>query len=179
MDTPDAQPEQPLRQRPRSSSQHPRRQGREFALQVLYQVDITGMEPHQALALFWQNFEPGTKGREFTTDLVEGSWRERERLDTLIADAAQHWRLGRLPKVDFNLLRLGTYELLTYPDLSAGVTINEAIEIARRYCSDDAPTFINGVLDRIATVVGKKTEQIKKAEKAEKALHHEPIESSD
>jgi N utilization substance protein B len=143
----------PPQQRPR---QHTRRQGREFALQVLYQVDITGTEPHKALAMFWQNFEPGTKGHEFTTDLVEGSWRERERLDTLIADAAEHWRLGRLPKVDFNLLRLGTYELLTYPDLSAGVTINEAIEIARRYCSDDAPTFINGVLDRIATVVGKK-----------------------
>ncbi len=178
LDTHDAQPEQPPRQQPR---QHSRRQGREFALQVLYQVDLTGTEPHQALALFWQNFEPGIKGREFTTDLVEGSWRERERLDTLIADAAEHWRLGRLPKVDLNLLRLGTYELLIYPDLSVGVTINEAIEIARRYCSDDAPMFINGVLDRIATVVGKKTQQIekiKKTEKAEKTLHHEPIEPS-
>ena len=133
-----------------------RRQGREFALQVLYQLDITGTEPRQALALFWENFEPTAKGREFTTDLVEGSWRERERLDALIAEAAEHWRLGRLPKVDFNLLRLGAYELLMYPDLSAGVTINEAIEISRRYCSDEAPMFINGVLDRIASVVGKK-----------------------
>jgi N utilization substance protein B len=181
LEIPDAQPEQPPRQPTR---QHPRRQGREFALQVLYQVDLTGTEPHQALALFWQNFEPGTKGREFTTDLVEGSWRERERLDTLIADAAENWRLGRLPKVDVNLLRLSTYELLTYPDLSAGVTINEAIEIARRYCSDEAPTFINGVLDRIATVVGKKTEKqaekkTQQIEQVKKAQHHEPTESSD
>lgn len=180
MDTLDVhgiQPERTPRQQPR---QHPRRQGREFALQVLYQVDMTGADPHQALALFWQNFEPAAKGRKFTTDLVQGSWRERERLDMLIAEAAQRWRLGRLPKVDFNLLRLGTYELLTYPDLSAGVTINEAIEIARRYCSDDAPTFVNGVLDRIATVVGKKTvEKVEQIEKAEKAKRHEPIESSD
>ncbi len=73
--------------------------------------------------------------------------------------AAEHWRLGRLPKVELNLLRLGAYELIAYPDLSAGVTINEAIEIARRYCSDDAPTFVNGVLDRIAGVVGKKVQQ--------------------
>ena len=77
----------------------------------------------------------------------------------MISDAAEHWRLGRLPKVELNLLRLGAYELGAYPDLSAGVTINEAIEIARRYCSDDAPTFINGVLDRIAGVVGKKVQQ--------------------
>ena len=136
-----------------------RRQGREFALQVLYQVDMTGTEPRQALAMFWQNFKPKARKRGFTTDLVEGAWRERERLDRLIADAAEHWRLGRLPKVDWNLLRLGAYELLSYPDLSAGVTINEAIEIARRYCSDEAPMFINGVLDRIATVAGKKADR--------------------
>ena len=135
-----------------------RRQGREFALQILYQVDVTGGEPRQALGLFWQNFEPGADTREFTNDLVQGVWRERERVDKLIADAAEHWRLGRLPKVDLNLLRLGAYELLAYPHIALGVTINEAIEIARRYCSDEAPMFVNGVLDHIATVVGKKAQ---------------------
>jgi N utilization substance protein B len=135
-----------------------RRQGREHALQVLYQVDLTGVDPRQALALFWQNFEPRTNTDGFTAELVEGTWRERERIDTLIADATEHWRLGRLPKVDLNLLRLSVYELLAYPHIALGVTINEAIEIARRYCSDDAPTFINGVLDRIATVIGKKAQ---------------------
>jgi N utilization substance protein B len=133
-----------------------RRQGREFALQVLYLLDMFGSEPRQALGVFWQNFEPHVTMREFTNDLVEGAWRERARLDALIADAAENWRLGRLPRVDLNLLRLGTYELLTYANLSPGVTINEAIEISRRYCSDEAPTFINGILDHIATVIGKK-----------------------
>jgi N utilization substance protein B len=135
-----------------------RRQGREFALQILYQVDVTGVDPHQALALFWQNFEPSADTQEFTNDLVQGAWCERERIDKLIAGATENWRLGRLPKVDLNLLRLAVYEMLAYPQMSLGVTINEAIEISRRYCSDEAPTFINGVLDRIAIVIGKKAQ---------------------
>jgi N utilization substance protein B len=133
-----------------------RRQGREFALQVLYALDLMGGDPRQTLRMFWQVFEPRVDAHEFTDELVEGTWRERERLDQLIAEAAENWRLGRLPKVDLNLLRLGAYELLSYPRLAPGVTINEAIEIARRYCSDEAPTFINGILDHIATTIGKK-----------------------
>jgi len=136
-----------------------RRQAREFALQVLYQVDLGSGDPRQALAIFWQNFEPSVDTREFTDELVLGAWHERNRIDKLIAEAAEHWRLGRLPKVDLNLLRLSVYELLTYPHIAPNVTINEAIEIARRYCSDDAPVFINGVLDRIATVIGKKAQK--------------------
>jgi N utilization substance protein B len=119
-------------------------------------MDIAGLDPREALTLFWQNFEPGADTRNFTAELVEGVWRERKQIDQLIADAIEHWRLGRLPRVDLNLLRLATYELLAYPHLAPGVTINEAIEIARRYCSDEAPMFVNGVLDRIATVIGKK-----------------------
>jgi transcription antitermination protein NusB len=135
-----------------------RRQARESALQALYQIDMSGIEPRRALGLFWQSFEPPADTREFTTELVEGTCKERERLDRLIAEAAEHWRIGRLPKVELNLLRMGVYELLSYPQISANVTINEAIEIARLYCGDDAPTFINGVLDRVATVIGKKAQ---------------------
>jgi N utilization substance protein B len=135
-----------------------RRQAREYALQVLYQVDLSGVTPRQALALFWQNFEPTVDSQDFTNELVEGTWRERDRIDRMIANVAENWRLGRLPRVDLNLLRLGVYEILSYPQLSPGVTINEAIEIARLYCGDEAPTFINGVLDRVALMVGKKAQ---------------------
>lgn len=135
-----------------------RRQSRESALQVLYQIDMSGTDPRHALGLFWQSFEPTESTREFTTELVEGTYKERDRLDLLITEAAEHWRIGRLPKVELNLLRMGVYELLSYPHISANVTINEAIEIARLYCGDDAPTFINGVLDRVATVIGKKAQ---------------------
>jgi N utilization substance protein B len=108
--------------------------------------------------LFWQNFEAKVDSRDFTNELVEGTWRERERIDKIIAEVAENWRLGRLPRVDLNLLRLGVYELLSYPQLAPGVTINEAIEIARLYCGDEAPTFINGVLDRVAVMIGKKAQ---------------------
>jgi len=70
--------------------------------------------------------------------------------------AQEHWRLPRLSRVDLNLLRLATYELLACPDIPAPVTINEAIEIARRFGSDDSSTFVNGVLDHVATVLGLK-----------------------
>ena len=133
-----------------------RRQGRELALQVLYALEMLGGEPRQALFLFWRTLASRFIVSEFTNELVEGVWRERERIDKLIADAAENWRLGRLPKVELNLLRLGVYELLTYPLIAPNITINEAIEIARRYGGDDAPTFVNGILDHIATVIGKK-----------------------
>ena len=162
---------------PSAASKRPtRRQAREWALQILYQIDVSGTAPDRALALFGRCFASADVVRGFTADLVTGTRRDRRTLDRLIADAAEHWRLGRLPKVDLNLLRLAAYELSAYPELSAGVTINEAIEIARRYCSDDAPTFVNGVLDRIAAEVGKKDgpagpEAQKEAKKKEEEPH--------
>jgi len=117
---------------------------------------MVGGEPRHALFFFWRTLASRFIASEFTNELVEGVWRERERIDKLIADAAENWRLGRLPKVELNLLRLAVYELLAYPLISPNITINEAIEIGRRYGGDDAPTFINGILDHIATVIGKK-----------------------
>jgi N utilization substance protein B len=138
-----------------------RRRGRELALQILYQIDMTGQEPGRALALFWENFEgqaeaiqPGAK--DFAVELVEGVWCERERIDKLIANSAEHWRLGRIARVDINILRVATYEVLCCPDTPASVIINEAVEIARRYGTNDSPPFVNGVLDHIATVLDKK-----------------------
>jgi N utilization substance protein B len=138
-----------------------RRRGRELALQILYQIDITGQELNGALAIFWENFEsqpgaiqPGAK--DFAVELVEGVWRERERIDKLIANSAEHWRLGRIARVDINVLRVATYEVLCCPDIPASVVINEAVEIARRYGTEDSPPFVNGILDHIATVLDKK-----------------------
>jgi len=84
---------------------------------------------------------------------------KRDRIDELIAAASQHWRLPRLSRVDLSLLRLSTYELLACPDIPASVTIDEAIEIARRFGSEDSAAFVNGVLDAIATSVGAKDKE--------------------
>jgi N utilization substance protein B len=142
-----------------------RREARELALQALYQVDLAAeADPERGLALFWRHFSPGGEQVDpFARELVEGVLQNRERIDGLIAGAAERWRLPRLSRVDLGLLRLATYELLALPEIPASVTINEAIEIARRFGSDDSAAFVNGVLDAIAGVLG-----VKEREKADR-----------
>ncbi|HYR97139.1 MAG TPA: transcription antitermination factor NusB [Candidatus Binatus sp.] len=134
-----------------------RREARELALQALYQLDVTGEgDSARGLAVFWTHFEAEADVRSFARELVEGVHEHRERIDALISESAEHWRLPRLSRVDLNLLRLATFELLARPDIPASVTINEAIEIARRFGSDDSAAFVNGVLDHVAAVLGVK-----------------------
>src|SRR5262250_933385 len=128
-----------------------RREAREQALQVLYQLDMAGNEPE------WGRLYGPDDVQAFTRELVDGVRANRERIDALIAGHSEHWRLPRLSRVDLNLLRLATFELLARPEIPASVTINEAIEIARRFGSEDSAAFVNGVLDAIATVVRPKS----------------------
>ena len=134
-----------------------RREARELALQALYQLDVTGEgDTARGLAVFWTHFEAPDDVRGFARELVQGVAEHRERIDVLLAESAEHWRLPRLSRVDLNLLRLATFELLARPDIPASVTINEAIEIARRFGSDDSAAFVNGVLDHVAATLGVK-----------------------
>jgi N utilization substance protein B len=134
-----------------------RRDARELALQALYQIDVTAEgDRERGLALFWRHFDGRDDVKAFAGELVEGVRAHQERIDALIAESAEHWRLPRLSRVDLNLLRLATFELLARPDIPASVTMNEAIEIARRFGSEDSAAFVNGVLDRVATVLGVK-----------------------
>ena len=134
-----------------------RREARELALQALYQLDLAGGEdPARSLAHFWTQYDEKREVQGFARELVDGVRAHRERIDDLIGTSAEHWRLPRLSRVDLNLLRLATFELLARPDIPAPVTINEAIEIARRFGSEDSATFVNGVLDHVAMVLGVK-----------------------
>lgn len=133
---------------------------REFALQALYKLDMLGEGAAQgALGLFWEHFLPegmarGGETEAFAHQLVSGVEENRVRIDEVIAAAAEHWQLPRLSRVDLNVLRLATFELLERAEIPASVTINEAIEIAKRFGSQDSPGFVNGVLDHIAGVLG-------------------------
>ena len=132
-----------------------RREARELALQALYQVDVAAeADPTRGLALFWGHFNPSEEIDDFACELVDGVLAQKEKIDALIGESAQRWRLPRLSRVDLNILRLATFELLGRPEIPASVTINEAIEIARRFGSDDSAAFVNGVLDAIAGVLG-------------------------
>jgi N utilization substance protein B len=130
-----------------------RRAGRELALQALYQRDVVG-EGEGSAAAFWDSVTAEPAAIAFGRELVAGVGVHAERIDGLIGLAAEHWRLGRLSRVDLCVLRLATYELLERDEIPVSVTIDEAIEVARRYGSDDSPAFVNGVLDRIARMAG-------------------------
>jgi N utilization substance protein B len=137
-----------------------RRRAREAALQALYQLHLNpGLLPEQALANVFDTLSRGPDGaadeiagdmRVFASRLLGGVAAERERLDEVLTAASTHWRLDRMAAVDRNLLRLATFELLFEADIPASVTIDEALEIAKRFGTADSPAFINGVLQRVA-----------------------------
>lgn len=127
-----------------------RRQARECALQVLFQIEFQEIEPRQALELYWRRHEVPSEVREFAEKLIEGVWRNRSEIDSLIAKHSTNWRLDRMPAVDRNILRIAGYELLFEREIAASVTLNEAIEVAKRYGTEESSSFVNGVLDPIA-----------------------------
>jgi N utilization substance protein B len=145
-----------------------RRRAREFALQILYQLDVQEqLSDEQAIALFWRNFAataeaeggpPAELGevQPFAEKLVRGVREHLAELDAQIQSASRNWRLERMARVDRNLLRLALYELKFVEDVPAKVAINEAIEIAKRYGTSESSAFVNGILDRCREELGKK-----------------------
>ncbi len=128
-----------------------RRKSREYAFQFLFQFDFTGRQPEKKdFEDFWADKDVDAGGREFTEDIVLGTISRIEEIDAAIQAAAEHWVLQRMAAVDRNVLRAATYELLYRKDIPSAVTINEAIEIAKRYSSLESAAFINGILDTIA-----------------------------
>jgi len=129
-----------------------RRKGRELALQALYQIEMTGDISAGAVDSFLNHFEGAAKAKEFARRLVSGVVSQRSEIDRRIEQSTENWKLARLAKVDLLILRLATYELVYCPDIPHNVSLNEAIEIGKRFGTDDSAAFINGVLDQIAQV---------------------------
>jgi N utilization substance protein B len=137
-----------------------RRKAREAALQLLYQVDLTGDRADTAFDAYWESLpgvEQDLRTREFAEGLVRFVLGDEARIDAAIDSAAHNWDIDRFSRVDLNLLRLAVGELLGSPDVPAPVVINEAVEIARRFSDERSASFINGVLDRVARDAGRIT----------------------
>ena len=128
-----------------------RTQGREFALQVLYKIDITKEGPEKSLEEFWQysSKEADNQVREFTDRLVKGVMENLAQIDSRITASAKNWQLKRMAVVDRNILRLGCFELTFCGDVPPKVSINEAIDLAKKYSGPEAGKFVNGILDKI------------------------------
>ncbi|MBW2000811.1 MAG: transcription antitermination factor NusB [Deltaproteobacteria bacterium] len=126
-----------------------RRKARELAVQVLFHLEFNPGEPEEAFRLVSECFGSPRSVRAFSKQLVQGVWEKREELDELIRQSSKNWRLERMSHVDRNVLRIGTYELMYMKDIPAKVSINEAVEIGKKYGSEESGSFINGILDNI------------------------------
>ncbi len=126
-----------------------RSQCREWALKFLYGADFARSRSQDDLERFWGHFHPEGPGvPAYLRELAGGVASHQEELDALIARYSEHWRLERMTVVDRNLLRLAAYELLYQPKIPPKVVINEAVELAKRYGSEDSGAFVNGILDQ-------------------------------
>jgi transcription antitermination protein NusB len=138
-----------------------RRSGRAYALQLLYardgdaSTDVAGAAGEWAHA-FELQVEPDAAA--FARDLVAASASHAAKVDELITSSSKNWRIDRMSRVDRNILRLGACELLAFRDVPVKVVINEAVELAKRFGTAESSAFVNGVLDRIATAVGRSAE---------------------
>lgn len=126
-----------------------RRKARELALQMLFQHDMGGNNPDQIVGTFeeLQKSKPNT--REFATKIFRGTVDNLEKIDDMIQNQAENWRLSRMAAVDRNIIRMSVYEFLHENDTPKLVVIDEAIEIAKKYGTQKSSQFINGILDGI------------------------------
>ena len=138
-----------------------RRDGRELALQALYSKDLVLQDVNYALKRIIESFGEGeeptlevnSKAYAFASELVNGVIAHLSDIDGRIADQSKHWSMARMARVDLNILRLAVFELLYRPDIPKNVTMNEAIEVAKRFGAEDSASFVNGILDEIASTV--------------------------
>jgi N utilization substance protein B len=138
-----------------------RRKSREFALQILYQLDITKQDATKTLSQLQDHFSPNEKRDEFAERLVLGVLEHCQEIDGLVEQNSENWRLDRINIVDRNILRIAIFELLYCGEIPPKVTLNEAIDLGKRYGSEDSGSFINGILDRIQNEVVRKPIQPK------------------
>lgn len=135
-----------------------RREGRELALQALYSADLGQLDGAHALERIIESFAEGSepavgknsKALAFALQLLNGVLANRPEIDRWIADKSTNWTIPRMARIDLSILRLAVYELVFCPDIPKNVTLNEAIEIAKKFGAADSSAFINGILDEIA-----------------------------
>ena len=128
--------------------------GREAALQILFAVEATAASAESVARDYWRELPGDPEGREYAAVLVAGVMAEREALDARLSAASKNWRLERMTRVDRNVLRIAAWELLHQPEPRA-VILDEAVEMAKRFGTEDSSAFVNGVLTRVADDSGR------------------------
>jgi len=129
--------------------------GREAALQMLFALEAGGGSPERVITHYWRLTPGDPEGRDYADQIVRGVGDSLTNVDDTIRKASVNWRLERMARVDRNVLRLGAWELLYGKDVPRAVILDEAVELAKRFGSEDSGAFVNGVLDRIAEDLGR------------------------
>jgi N utilization substance protein B len=132
-----------------------RSSGRESALQMLFAMEASGGSAERVVAAYWRETPGDPEGREYADGVLRGVAGELEKVDEVIRKASTNWRLERMARVDRNVLRLGAWELLRSTDVPRAVILDEAVELAKAFGTDESSAFVNGVLNRIADTLGR------------------------
>lgn len=136
-----------------------RTQARECALKILYQADMVEQPLDQILNSFWEFHQTSQEVQDFTELLVKGTCEHIKDIDQKIIQYTENWQLSRMAVVDRNILRFAVFELLYVDEIPPKVTINEAVNIAKKYSQDEAGKFVNGILDKINHTEVRKPDQ--------------------
>ena len=126
-----------------------RTQAREYALQILYQIDVRKDPEDKILVDFWKNIETEPEVSDFAAKIVIGTIRNKKKSDEMITKYASNWKLSRMAVIDRNVLRMAAYELLFCEDIPPKVSINEAVDLAKKFGDTESGKFVNGILDKI------------------------------
>ena len=132
-----------------------RRRARELAMQALFYMDAIQNASPQVLERFCENFTPSQKARPFFMKLVNGVLESRPQIDALIERFSKNWRVHRMTCVDRNVLRVAVFEMLFCPDIPPKVSINEAIDVGKKFGTEESGAFINGIIDSIRIAIEK------------------------
>lgn len=145
-----------------------RRKSREIALQMLYQMEMTGQPPHEVIDLYYEmtsgddddddddkKTDRPTSFHPFAEEIVNGVYAHRDGLDAMIVAASENWRIERMSIIDRNVLRIALYEMLYCIEIPPKVSINEAIDLGKTFGSPDSGSFINGILDHLLREVNR------------------------
>src|SRR5262249_54395160 len=132
-----------------------RTSGREAALQMIFALEAGAATVEQVVASFWRETPGDPEGREYADACTRGVAADLAAADEAIRNASTNWRLERMARVDRNVLRLGAWELMKSKNVPRAVILDEAVELAKRFGSEESGAFVNGVLDRIATDLGR------------------------
>lgn len=126
-----------------------RRKARECALQILFQLEFDRSPIEAVLSKFWEDKKASSESKDYCSQLIRGVCAQRKEIDAEIQSVSENWRISRMALVDRNILRLAAFELLYQKHLAPAIVINEGVEISKKYSSDQASNFINGILDAL------------------------------